>query len=337
MDWQIRLGLIIAGLILVGYIYFDYNKKKKIQKENDRLKRQFSGLDDQVDSAGFDRSGVGSVRIANAGSSINEYIDEQSNPSSSTNQSNQSSQPRTEPVINLNADVRQEPVIEKVDFETAIESSIESNLESLNHLSSQSDSEIKRQPPEKLTKSSVAEQKILTETKADVFAQKNESIKASPQKQSSNSKTVVQEQLVFSLIVQAPLDKAFKGQDFLPLFLSQGLRHGDMGIFHRHQKNKIVGKGPGPVLFSLANAIAPGTFSLTGLESFETPALALFMTLPGPDDPQVAYNAMLNTARLLQLELGGQLLDETKSQYTEQVHNHRLDQIQEFNRKGFML
>lgn len=322
MDWQIRLCLIVVGLILVGYIYFDYYKKKQKQKENERLMRQFSGLDEQTDSSGFDRSGVGSARLANAsGSSINDFIEEQANQSIKNNT-----------YINK----RDEPVIEDSEelsnknFDTAIEDSIGNNLESLNQLTSQPN---KLQTPQGLEETLIAAQEQ-TQNKDQVVIQDEPSAK-----EINKNAVSSQEQCVFSLIIQAPQNKTFSGKDFLPLFLSQGLRHGDMGIFHRHQKKKSGSKSgsKGVVLFSLANAIAPGTFSLINLESFETPALALFMTLPGPDDAQVAYSAMLNTARLLQSELGGDLLDETKSQYTEQIHNHRLDQIQEFNRKGFML
>jgi len=140
-----------------------------------------------------------------------------------------------------------------------------------------------------------------------------------------NHQIVTEPDLVLTLILRAEADKPYQGKDFMPLLLSQGLRHGDLGIFHRHQ---TVNQGVGKVMYSVANAVEPGTFELAGIEAFVTPAFAFFMTLPGPDDPVAAYEAMVRTARLLRDELGGKLLDDSKSVYTQQTHQHRLEQIQ---------
>jgi len=250
MEWQMRIALIIGGFVLIGYILFDFNKKRKIQKENERLKRQFANMDNDVDGSGFDNDGVGEARPVNDDdlSSNNVSIDK-----------------------------------------NVVEKSVGNNTE----------------------------QAVETKTTQDLFQEKGEVLSQQPQ-------------LVLSLLLKASQGHNYKGKDFLPIFLSQGLRHGDMDIFHRY---KNTGANPGPIFFSLANGIAPGTFSMKNIEAFETPVLALFMTLPGSDDGQVAYNAMVNTIKLLKNELGGEILDETQSKYTEQTHNHRLDQIQEFSRK----
>jgi len=246
MEWQMRIALIIGGFVLVGYIFFDFSKKRKIQKENDRLKRQFANVDDKTDRSGFDRDGVSKARPAS----------------------------------------EEELVIKNKNLENGDD----------------------KKPSEK---------SVASKATQDLF-------------QEEKTAHLQQPQLVLSLLLKAPQGHSYKGKDFLPIFLSQGLRLGDMDIFHRH---KSSGGNPGPVYFSLANGIAPGTFSMNNIESFETPVMALFMTLPGPEDAQVAYNAMVKTIKLLKAELGGEIIDETQSKYTEQTHNHRLDQIQEFNRK----
>lgn len=263
MEWQMRIALIIGGFVLVGYIFYDFNKKRKIQKENERLKRQFANLDEQSKHSDFDRDGVGQVR----------------------------------------------PAITDSDSDN---NAVSDNGTSAEHKASTEDNNLKEQQQEN----------TLPE------ASKNKATKDLFEKQSAAHSQ--KPQLVLSLLLKAAHGQSYKGKDFLPIFLSQGLRHGEMGIFHRHQS---AGAKPGPVYFSLANGIAPGTFSMENIESFETPAMALFMTMPGPDDAQVAYNAMVKTIRLLKKELGGEIFDETQSKYTEQTHNHRLDQIQEFNRK----
>ncbi len=134
-------------------------------------------------------------------------------------------------------------------------------------------------------------------------------------------------ELVFSLILKAKEGDTFKGSDFLPILLSQGLRHGDMGIFHRHHGQ--VGKKP-VVLYSVANAINPGTFDIKNIQSFATPAFAFFMTVPGPVDPMMAYEGMVKTIKLLKKELGGQILDESKSVFTEQTYQHHKDRLQDY-------
>ena len=113
----------------------------------------------------------------------------------------------------------------------------------------------------------------------------------------------------------------------MPLFLSQGLRHGEMGIFHRYA---LKGGKPAHLLYSLANAVKPGTFDIANIEKFSTPAFAFFMTLPGPQDPVAAYEGMVKTIRMLKQELGGQILDESKSVYTEQTHQHQVEQIKAY-------
>lgn len=285
MDWQLRIALIIGGIILVGYIYFDFTKKKKTHKDNERLKRKFKGITEQVDGAGFDFNGVGSARPATSdnesatkGSSIEQFIRD-----------------------------REEPVFED---NSMLEKRVEENIVDEKH----------RPENEEQVNS---DNDLLTENK------QNDQPQEKTVRQDTQQTEQPQRALVLSLILQASQGHTYKGKDFLPIFLSQGLRHGDMGIFHRRQR---AGADPGAVLFSLANGIAPGIFELNNLEAFETPVLALFTTLPGPDDPQIAYDAMVKTIRLLKTELGGEVLDETKSIYTEQTHNYRLDQIQEFCR-----
>ncbi|MCF6194830.1 MAG: cell division protein ZipA [Kangiellaceae bacterium] len=297
MDWQIRITILIAGLILVGYIYWDFTKKKKIQKANEKLKRQFGNISNQVDRSGFDLDGVGQARAAgDAIDGVENYTKE--------------SAPIESEVKTKTDSVGAKPSIRNASTRTVPGETIDQFIQS-----SQQESE----------SNSLGNTK-----KSQDFFESNELDE--PSEESAQNPLP---ELVFSLILQAEVDSQYTGRDFLPILLSQGLRHGDMGIFHRHQKHANVSiKAPGPVLFSLANAIAPGTFNVDNLDRFQTPALTLFMTLPGPKDAQIAYSAMVKTARLIVTELGGVILDESQSAYSEQTHNHRLDQIQEYNRKS---
>ncbi|MCW9015693.1 MAG: hypothetical protein OQJ89_01880, partial [Kangiellaceae bacterium] len=62
MDWQLRIALIIVGLGIIGFIVYDFNRRKKVNKDKQRLISQMRQSADQIDSAGFDINGVGNVR-----------------------------------------------------------------------------------------------------------------------------------------------------------------------------------------------------------------------------------------------------------------------------------
>lgn len=234
MDWQIRVALIIFGIALVGYIYFDYSKKKKIKKENDKLKKQFSKISTSVDSSGFDFSGVGKAR--------------------SKSQSKQQEAEKIEPEMGE---------IETKEFEPLIK----------------------------------VKDKIIDKD---------------------------MKEKVYSLIIQAPDNSLYKGNDFMPLFLSQGLKYGEMNIFHRYEN---LGKDPGDAIFSLANAVEPGTFELEKIDSFSTPALAIFSSFAGSAEYLNHYKNLVKTAEFLVKELGGKILDKSGKIYTDEMHKERLQEI----------
>jgi len=52
--------------------------------------------------------------------------------------------------------------------------------------------------------------------------------------------------------------------------------------------------------------------------------------VPGPKDPMIAYEGMVKTIKLLKQELDGQILDETKSVFTEQTYHHQKDVLQDY-------
>ncbi|MFT5451058.1 MAG: FtsZ-interacting cell division protein ZipA [Enterobacterales bacterium] len=136
--------------------------------------------------------------------------------------------------------------------------------------------------------------------------------------------------LIITMSLIARAENGFVGEKLLHCMLSRGLRFGKMDIFHRHKNTS----GEGPVQFSLANALNPGTFDLDDMGSFQTKAITMFLILPGPKEPLKAYQMMLETAQYLAKELDGQLVDSTKSVLTQQTIQHFNEQIQEFERKA---
>jgi len=95
-----------------------------------------------------------------------------------------------------------------------------------------------------------------------------------------------------------------QGRRLLELLLQFGLRYGDMHIFHRHEHPA----GQGDVLFSMAQAVEPGTFNIETLERDLVPGVSFFMSLPGVKST-LAFDLMVDTARRLAHELQAELLD----------------------------
>src|SRR5690625_1076227 len=109
----------------------------------------------------------------------------------------------------------------------------------------------------------------------------------------------------------------------------QGLLNCSMSIFHRYRD----ARGGGPVQFSLANMVKPGTFDLDAMESFQTPGASLFMTLPLEGDSVAAIDLMLATAKTLAETLGGELKDENRSAMTRQTMEHDRQRVLDFVRR----
>ena len=98
---------------------------------------------------------------------------------------------------------------------------------------------------------------------------------------------------VFMLNVVARSKQGFHGGDILHILLACDLRFGDMGFFHRHEREA----GRGAVQFSVANMMQPGVFDIDNMAEMATPGLVFFLTLPGPVDMMQAFDYMLETAK----------------------------------------
>ncbi|SHI16049.1 cell division protein ZipA [Ferrimonas marina] len=113
------------------------------------------------------------------------------------------------------------------------------------------------------------------------------------------------------------------GEELLPNLTTLGFKFGEMDIFHRHQSSA----GTGPVLFSLANMVKPGTFDPDNMEQFTTEGVALFMTLPAKGDAKVCFSIMLGAAQNLAELHGAKLLDDQRNEWDDAAHNRYLGRI----------
>ena len=136
-------------------------------------------------------------------------------------------------------------------------------------------------------------------------------------------------QEVLMLHVVSRDEAGFPGEDILQVLLAYNLRFGEMDFFHRHEASA----GKGAVQFSVANMLKPGVFDIDRMSDFSTSGLIFFMTLPGPRDMMGAFEQMLETARGIAENLGGDVLDESRSVVTRQTLEHMRQRIRDLERK----
>ncbi|MEJ6773739.1 MAG: cell division protein ZipA [Porticoccaceae bacterium] len=139
---------------------------------------------------------------------------------------------------------------------------------------------------------------------------------AKPQKSAEKPNTQPEEVLVIHLM--ANKGEKVAGQQLLDAVLSAGLRYGAMKIFHRH----LSDDGSGPVLFSMANLVNPGTFDLNTMSDLEVPGVTLFMALDDIEDPVDALNIMIEAVDSIVGDLKLNVMDESRSSMTRNTIDH---------------
>ncbi|MDG1909001.1 MAG: cell division protein ZipA [Pseudomonadales bacterium] len=127
----------------------------------------------------------------------------------------------------------------------------------------------------------------------------------------------------FVILYVAAIHGTFEGQHLLECLLDQGMTFGEMDIFHRTSD-------AGKILFSSANAVAPGTFVVSEMHQIKTPAISLFMQANLLNDPLAAYDQMVEVAQNLALDLVGEVKDESRSVLTPQTIEHGRQSLVEF-------
>jgi cell division protein ZipA len=139
--------------------------------------------------------------------------------------------------------------------------------------------------------------------------------------------------LIIVLNVASEPGSPFAGAEVRAALESVDMRFGDMNIYHHFGIGDSRSERP---VFSVANMLEPGTFDPARMDDFTTPGLVMFLRLPGPLDPRVAFELMLNTGQRLAEELGGELRDETRSVLGAQTIAHIRERISEFNRRQLL-
>ena len=102
-----------------------------------------------------------------------------------------------------------------------------------------------------------------------------------------------------------------------------GLQHGRYGIFHKQL-------GANKEAFSVASLTEPGSFKLDALGDTTVAGLSFFVVLPGSGDPVARFDAMVETARALSVELAAELFDERGSSWSSQRERYLREELIEY-------
>lgn len=106
-----------------------------------------------------------------------------------------------------------------------------------------------------------------------------------------------------------------------------GLEHGRYSIFHRQLGTNREG-------FSVASLTEPGSFDLDHLGDATIAGLSFFLVLPGQGDPVSRFDAMVETARRLSVELAADLFDERGSSWSSQRERYLREELIEYRHQS---
>lgn len=131
------------------------------------------------------------------------------------------------------------------------------------------------------------------------------------------------------LHVMARRPEAFRGTSIMDLVRELDLEYDDMRIFHRKVK-RLSGR---KAVYSILNAVKPGTFDRDNMDQFETPGISFVMSLPGPETGLKAFNIMHEAAKRAAEYLQGEIFDESRNRLSQQTVAHLQEEVQLFSLK----
>ncbi|MFN5746218.1 MAG: cell division protein ZipA C-terminal FtsZ-binding domain-containing protein [Methylococcaceae bacterium] len=111
---------------------------------------------------------------------------------------------------------------------------------------------------------------------------------------------------LIQISVVAGPGRFFNGTALCEALLDVDLIHGDMGIFHRYDRDLKQ------TLFSVASLVEPGTFPMDDMATFECPGIVLFFQTARVSDPLGIYDDLVSTSRDLASRLHGIQWDERR-------------------------
>ncbi len=128
---------------------------------------------------------------------------------------------------------------------------------------------------------------------------------------------------LLTLSVMAKPRSSFASYDLLQAISASGMQFGAMNIFHYYQEND----GRKETLFSLASANEPGEFDLNKMGEFSCTGLLLFMKLDRVEEPQFAFQKMLEVAEQLAEDLDGDMKADPRTPWTDEISRQYQEKI----------
>jgi len=150
-------------------------------------------------------------------------------------------------------------------------------------------------------------------------------ITGSPQVDERTPPTSPDELIILGVLAKS--GSVFKGAELVDALRGQGLKFGNMSIFHR------IDSTTAQQLFSVANALEPGTFDLADMQALETPGITFFLQLPVPGDAFETLEDMLLSARTVAAALGGDVKDDQMNTLTGQTVEHMRQRLADYARR----
>jgi cell division protein ZipA len=307
MEFDFRLLLVVAGVGLIGYVAWDSWRNRARNHYKFKLETSLPPeAPERPDRSGFNQDGVGRPRVRGYGDTNDgepsSALTRERAPSGDDELLSADAVATAKPRSTPRASAVHEPVEPRFD-------------ESFDDVT---------QPPASTVNRGVT---------PDLFGNDDVSpVRTSSRREPRTERPARKpEPDVIALMVLASEGQMFRGTDLVPCMLEHDLRFGEMDIFHRHAD----AGGQGPILFSVANALKPGTFDPNNLMDFASAGISMFMQLPGPQDPRAAYNLMLATAEQIAQDMGGEVRDAARRPLSTEVRLRHQELLAEYERQLF--
>ncbi|UJF19801.1 cell division protein ZipA [Vibrio sp. SS-MA-C1-2] len=352
MQEDLRLVLVIVGALAIAGLLFHglwTNRKDKPTKFSEKPLKKFA--DKSQDNTGFDDDGIGEVRVVSRANSSESNVPPEKKAVSPEKSA------RKEPGFNFSDDlVTDDPLLnsqsssaadvtftgaaqpsfsaeeQEVANQTAMNLNKNENFSSVatsstnNALTMEFDAQqpqpVNRHPNQELMEFSAVTQESVIDERVDDTV--NETADAIVVEQPMAEQPIVtepeeKEPLVIILNVHASKGMEFNGAQLFNAMEQHSLHLGEMAIYHRHAD--LVGAGK--VLFSVANSVNPGSFITDSVETFTTPGVTFFMSVPCYGNAEQNFKLMLQTAQQLADDMGGLVMDEKR----HVISSQKLDEI----------
>lgn len=130
-------------------------------------------------------------------------------------------------------------------------------------------------------------------------------------------------ELIISMTVMSDNNLYFQGADLYRALIAEELEYGDLDIFHKYKE--------GGKIFSVANVLKPGTFSIAEIQDVETVGVVLFAQLPSAFSAYDTLTAIYSSANNIAESLGGVVKDEYRNKLSEQSFAQLEEQAREYD------